>query len=316
MSKALAALRAAFKWLPPLVGPIRVRLALLVLVAAIPLLLLAATIAWQNYQLALGVSAETAMRLRESAIARQVSAVSGAEQMLQALGEGGGLLAGDPQTCHQRLAGVLAFQAARYSNIVVETAGGAPHCSAQPVPPGRPRAEEMADQALLARANGQDRLVLGPIRVSPLTGRRIIPVAYPIRHRGTLEGYLYAELRIDWFAGAAGAPLPDIPALWLVDGSGQIVQVAATGATGLPSAPVLARLLASPQVLDASSAGGKPYAYASTGLRDGYSLPIPPPRIGPPRSICSSEGWASSACCCSWAWRRSQSARIWRWSNR
>ena len=272
MSKALEALRASFKWLPPLVGPIRVRLALLVLVAAVPLLLLAATLAWQNYRLAVGVSAETAMRLRESAIARQDSAVSGAEQMLQALGEGGELLAGDPQTCHQRLAGVLAFQAARYSNIVVETAGGAPHCSAQPVPSGRPRADEMADQALLARANGQDRLVLGPIRVSPLTGRRIIPVAYPIRRRGTLEGYLYAGLRIDWFARAAGAPLPDIPALWLVDSSGQIVQVAATGTSGLPLAPVLARLLASPQVLDAPSAGGQPYAYASTGLRDGYSL--------------------------------------------
>ena len=82
-----------------LFGPIRVRLALIVLIAAVPLLMLSATIAWQNYRLALDVTAQTVARLREAAVARHMSALSGAEQMMQALAQVAELSGSDTAAC-------------------------------------------------------------------------------------------------------------------------------------------------------------------------------------------------------------------------
>ncbi len=252
-----------------LLGPIRVRLALLVAIAAVPLLLLSATIAWQNFRLALDATAETASRLRESAIARHISAVAAAEQMLQALAEVGALMESDPETCHLRLASILAMESTRYSNISVFDPSGAMRCSARLLPGGalRPASVE-ANQTLMAEAMARHAFALGPIRFSELSGQLIVPIIYPAI-RG---GFIYAGLRIDWFAHNAGDPEPKLRALWVSDATGRVVQVAAAGPASLPQSALLHRLQSEPTVANARSVGGRYYAYASALVGDGYSL--------------------------------------------
>jgi two-component sensor histidine kinase len=255
-----------------LLGPIRVRLALLVAIAAVPLLMLSATIAWQNYELALAATAETAARLRESAIARHVAAISGAEQMMQALAAASGLADSDQEACRKQLASVLSLQSARYSNIAADDATGTLRCSALPVPASGLALNARAVSQLAASAAARQAFTLGPIRTSALTGQQIIPAIYPIFRNRVVTGFIYAGLRVDWFASAARQPTPALQALWIVDGTGKIVQVASTGALGLPAPALLHALQSAAILLDAHSTGGTPFAYASAMLGDGYSL--------------------------------------------
>jgi len=254
-------------------GSIRIRLALIVLIAAIPLLMLSATIAWQNYKLALSATAETALRLRESATARHFAAVTGAQQMMQALSEVGELTGDDAQRCHDRLSSVLALQSARYSNLAALRADGTILCSALPLAkPSDLLKNEAANEALIGRTRARRSFTLGPLRLSALTGSQVIPAMYPVAKGGTMSGFIYAGLRIDWFSSPAGAPVPDFPALWIMDRNGMVTQIAGQGRIALPRTAVLKRLESKPTVLDTVSTGGKPYSYASQSLGDDFTM--------------------------------------------
>jgi len=252
---------------------IRVRLALLVFIAAIPLLMLSATIVGQNYHLALRASADTAARLRESAVARHVSAVMGARQLMQALSQVTELTGNDAAACHVRLANVLALQSERYSNLAAIDGDGKLRCSARlPVLPDSAVGGQLRNAPLLAAARAHQGFVLGPVRRSPYTGGQIIPAIYPVIQQGVVAGFVYAGLRIDWFADSAGSRIPALPGLWIVDGAGSVTQVAGVGAIGLPGQAILRQLESGATVVDAVSAGGQPYSYASSVLGDDYSL--------------------------------------------
>ncbi len=273
MPSASAGGRQARGRLRTLFGPIRIRLALIVLIAAVPLLMLSATIAWQNYRLALDVTSQTVARLREAAVARHAAAIAGAEQMMQALSQVAELSNGNLAACHDRLASVLLLQTARYSNIAASDRSGAIVCSAR----------DVSDPAELVRANAVNAplfvtarlrrdLVLGTIQKSPLTGYDIIPAVYPILGGNQVVGFVYAGLRIDWFRQSAGAPPSAARALWIADSTGRLVQVSDTNASELPSPGLVARLERSSAVVNARSAKGVAYAYASAQLSDGYSM--------------------------------------------
>ena len=273
MPSASAGRRRLLGRLRTLFGPIRIRLALIVLIAAVPLLMLSATIAWQNYRLALDVTSQTASRLREAAVARHTAAIAGAEQMMQALSQIAELSNGNLAACHGRLASVLLLQAARYSNIAAADRSGAIVCSARDIPSQAELARANAAHApLFAAARLRRDVVLGTIYKSPLTGYDIIPAVYPIRDGEQVVGFVYAGLRIDSFRPPPGAPAIASHALWIADATGGLVQVSDVNRMGLPSPLLVARLEHAPAVVDSRSAGGVPYAYASAQLSDGYSL--------------------------------------------
>ena len=257
-----------------LCGPMRVRLALIVLIAAVPLLMLSATITLQNYHLALNVTAQTASRLRESASARHVAAIAGAQEIMQALSQMAELTGDDLNGCHDRLANILALQSARYSNIAVFAVDGSVQCSARAIPAELLQPSLASTASLFATARARRDLALGPIHLSPLTGHNVIQAAYPVLRGADVAGFVYAGLRIDWFLDPNGTQNSHLQALWLVDSLHHVVQVSGTGQAGLPSAGILAGLEAAPEVIDALSAGGAHYAYASAGLGDGYSLVV------------------------------------------
>jgi two-component sensor histidine kinase len=254
-----------------LFGAIRVRLFLIVLIAAVPLVMLSATIAWQNYKLALSATAERAARLRESATARHVSAVAAAQQMIQALAQVADLADGEPATCDSRLANVLALQQAQYTNLAVLSLDGSVRCAAIPMQQAAARAQS---SSIIKRARAQARqgLVLGEVATSPLTGLPIIPAAYPIMRGGAVSGFVYAGLRLDWLFNPTGLSIPILPALWIVDGAGHVTQVAGRGSFGLPSPAIVSRLEGSASVVDAVSDSGAPFSYASSPLGDDYTL--------------------------------------------
>jgi two-component sensor histidine kinase len=260
-------------------APTRVRLAGLTLVAAIPLLLLCATIAWQNYRLALDVSGQRVVMLREAVVARHAAAVDGAEQMLQALSQMPDLTGPDAGTnaskCGGRLADVLALQQSRYSNITFFDADGHLRCVGRKLPPELPPAKvEAADLPLLQASRAADALILGNFRASPLVLGVVMPAVYPVRHDGKLLGFLYAGLRMDWFGTLANGSKAAPPPLWLADALGTIIPIGQTRAADLPDKPVLRRLLGETRQIDAPSVSGAPFAYASSTLTGGYRLVV------------------------------------------
>ncbi len=257
-------------------APIRVRLVGMILMAAVPLVLLAATIAWQNYTLALGVSSRAVTRLRESALARHASAVEGAQQMMQALSQLPELLNADPQRCHDRLAGILDLQQRRYSNVAFFNPDGTLHCSGRPLDVnGLVERIEVLNKPLFATAASTSKgLALGPVRHSSLVDGPVIPAAYPVRHDGVIVGFLYTGLRMDWFSAMPDSTLPALPALWLVDPGGLVTPLAGSHEAALPNARTMKTLLAQPAEIDALSKAHQPYAYASSGVAGGYRLLI------------------------------------------
>ena len=225
-------------------GPIRVRLISLILLAAVPLLLLAGTIAWQNYTLALGVSGDAVIRLRESAMARHAAAVESAQQLMQALSELPELFSADPQRCHDRLAGILDLWQQRYSNVAFFTADGKLHCAGRKLigPNADARAEAMNKPLFIDAATGSG-LALGPVRISTLVNGPVIPAAFAVRHSGAIVGFLYTGLRMDWFTAMPGSILPILPVLWLVDRNGLVTSLAAAHDGALPNALAMRALL-------------------------------------------------------------------------
>ena len=260
-----------------LFGAIRVRMFLIVFIAAVPLLMLSATIVWQNYRLALSATAETAARLRESAAARHVAAVTGAQQLMQALAQVADLATDDQAECNNRLASLLALQSARYTNLAVLGPDGGVRCTARRMPPSLLDKASGTTQALLAKARSRQGFSLGQVRPSLLTGLQIIPAAFPIMREGVVSGFVYAGLRLDWFFNPAGLAIPVLPALWIVDSAGNITQLAGRGTVGLPAAEIVKRLERSASVVDAVSEGGTPFSYASSSLGDDYMLIVADP---------------------------------------
>jgi two-component sensor histidine kinase len=253
---------------------VRLRLALLVLIAAIPLLMLSGTIALQNYRMALDVSGQTAARWREAAIARHEAAIGGAEQMMIALSQTSGLLGRDLDACRQTLKNVLDLQATRYSNLSLISPDGTTRCSAVLPAPAPAPAAVLARRQLLARTAAAHSFSLGPVRRSTRTGEQIIPAFMPLFQDNALAGFLYAGLRIGWFASTDDALTPDLHAVWIADSDDHLTQVASTGNEGLPPPPALHALLTNSIVVASTSTTGQPYAYASASLGHGYRLLI------------------------------------------
>jgi two-component sensor histidine kinase len=257
-----------------LLAPVRVRVAGLTLVAAVPLLILCGMIAWQNYRLALDVSDQAVARLRESALARHAAALDGAQQMLVALAQMPDLLGQDRVRCIARLAGILDLEGGRYSNIAFFGADGHLRCTGHVLPPAMSAASiEAADRSLMkAAAVNAQTLTLGNFRQSALVHGLVIPAMVRVQSGGKLAGFLYAGLRMDWFAEEALSAGPIPASLWLVDRTGVIAPVGATGKTSLPPPDVLTGLMNDAEEIDASASSGAPFAYASSPLRGGYHL--------------------------------------------
>ncbi len=266
------------RWRP--LSSVRTRLSLLVLIAAVPLCAMAATIALQNYRAATDRITQRALLLREAVQARGDATLLDATRTLQGLARSPAI-GGDARGCDATLAFVLSLQLDAFNGLAVYGPDGAPRCSAR-ANPARPNpahpdpaspdpavsdAAPLAPgrlQALLDRAGATHGLVLG-LPGAGAARRSLIPMAYPIAGPASAgrAGILYTELEVDWFGKADRADADAVA--WLIDAGG-MTAIGPGRVDDLPPPATLARLLGSGDALQAASRQGRRFAYAATPL--------------------------------------------------
>jgi hypothetical protein len=261
-----------------LLDTVRGRLAGLVLVSAVPLLLLSGTIAWQNYELALGASRDRVSRLLQSAIARHAAAIYLAHNMMQSLAQSADIFGQNEEICHRLMVGAISLQSGRYSDLVARKKDGTYYCGARSKPPNY-TATLPAVMALYDKARSTGTMTIGAVQRSRATGELVIPVVYPVVQGGAIQGFLSAGLRMDWFTGDENGTAPKLAAVWLYSPHGDLTQLAASGADSLPPPDVLDRLLKAPadEVAMVASRRGAPYAYAATPVAGDFHLLVASP---------------------------------------
>ncbi len=258
---------------------VRARLALLIFVAAVPLLVMAGAVAVQNYAFAATSIIERVRLLREAALARDDVAVSGAEQMLRALAHTPALLTEAGPDCARRLTEALALQTSRYEGLALYDDAGQVRCSADPM--SRPGASPLTGatlRPLFARARLYGGLVFGPAEHGQAARSSTIPVVFPVAdpsgNGAHPAGFLATRLSIDWFGSASPRSRRGDDTVWLVDPAGGTTVVGSAGLAGLLAEPALSRLLASGDGLQARAIDGRLFAYAAAPLPNGVHLVV------------------------------------------
>ena len=262
-----------------LAASLRIRLVVILAIAAVPLLVMAGVISAQNYLIGVGEAEESAILAREAAVSRFAGVLEGAEQMLAALSQSPQIRAGGA-ACSAYLRDVLELQGERYANISVMDPDGAVTCLARDSPArGVGVGANYGNQYLFRRVIETGAPAMGRLTTSPITGERVLGAAYPVRVDGAVTAVLYTGMRIDRLALGAGSLSPDRPApdaqsaVWLADVTGGMSGVSGAPDHALPNPPVLQRLLAEPdQVIEGHAVRGDPYIYASASLPGGMRL--------------------------------------------
>ncbi len=252
------------------------RLVGLVVVAAIPLLLMAGTIVWQNYRLAAGTALQHALLIREAQLARHEAVIDGTEQMLAALGQVQAVQQGESAACNPLLANVLAVNPGRYADVVTFDANGALRCQGHSLPADKLRDDwsNVANTTWFRETRDRRRAVLSPLAPSAAIGRRLLLSVVPIVVDGQFHGVLVAGMRVDWLNYlAANDGSEQASASWLIDRSRTAYPLGDATEAALPRPQFLDRLFdTQADAAEGVSRGGRPYAYASTHLTSDIGL--------------------------------------------
>lgn len=252
---------------------------LLVLLAAVPLLVMALVSTWQNYRFIAARPAERVALARAVALARQEAIATATADILAVLATDPALGAEDRAACDARLGAALRASEARYANLWLFGADGALRCAAAPLPPTvAPDAVAAMAGDVLRRAAAAGRFTLGGFSADPVSGAPMIPAVLPLPGAGGAGGrggFLVAATRI----GGLMPPIPGVAgpqpvAAWLQSPGGRVIPLAGSGVAALPNARTLAALLRAPTVLRADARDGESFAYAAARLSRSLSLII------------------------------------------
>lgn len=241
-------------WLPlrwSRTGQTRGRLILLAFLASLPITAMAVTIVWQDYQAITSASQERAALLDGQALAQFNAAVAAVTGRLSALG---------PQmtaeSCQPVGGAVTALDgAATLLSLSIDGAllcrVGAPFDARPPLP-------------WFERVRGGAPIAIG------MTGQPPLPV---VAIRGPDGSVTAAILQPEWLQDALPMPIDDSAATWLLDADGRVLASRGNSQAAMPRPAAQAGLEAAAQtVLRATSAAGRPYAYASTLLPTGWRV--------------------------------------------
>jgi two-component sensor histidine kinase len=253
---------------------VRSRLIVLLGVAAIPVVAMAAWIAWQNAN-------TRAALMRAAAVGRYDMVMLDVADLLAGLAARPGLLQIAPEICDSALRELPGQGYGRYANVILVDAESRLRCSAMPLE-GRPvtRGTSMTAEGWynLARRTGSlspGAVSVGPVVISPITGRRVLVVARPIEG---LVGMAVVGMSVEWLAAPQRATdLARAASVWLIDSQGEKIPVGDATPAALPAGPVLADLMTGGAPTIAESAGGPEYAYAGAVLSDGLRLLVAAP---------------------------------------
>ncbi len=244
---------------------VRSRLLVLVAVAAVPLFLMSASIAWQTYRMVARQPTERAVLLLSALAARDDAVLEQARQTVAALGLAAARAQGD---CATVLRLALSTLGERYRGIALLGPDGRPRCTA-----GSP---VQAPPTLAAAASGT-AFQVGPVEPRSAGMPPTVTVASPLPTRGVL----LASLRLDWLElPPLSADMVPGAAAWIAEsGAGLVLVGPAQGTEARPAdepRPAIAAALLHGGVgaRVGESRSGKLFAYAARPLRAGTVLVV------------------------------------------
>ena len=251
---------------------------LLLLIAAIPLVLLASAIAWQNYHVVVGEAVERAKVMRAAAAARHGSVLSDMVHFLNGVGALQVTRDASADACDAILSQALMLQPARVSNLAVFRSDGHLKCSARPltgplVPPTRSADTSSWIEALVTQARPA---VFAAAPAGASAGVELV-VVVPWNFAGNW-GVIAGYVDTDWLT-ERGVATPAGGSAWLIDARAPPLPLANSVAGALPRAAELAAIMR--QATDTAFADtgrdGSPYAYAIATLTGGLRLLVATP---------------------------------------
>ena len=204
-----------------LLGRLRVRLLLLVLMAVLPALGLAVYSGFDQRTTARREAQENAQRIARHAAAEQRQLIEGSRQLLVTLAQLKEVRpdrAAEAQALFSSLKGVHPF----YANLGAIDAKGIPFASAVPVT----NAVDLSDRSYFKIARATGRFAVGEFQMGRITDKASLNMAYPIKRDGTGEflGVVYVALDLGWLTQfASRSDLPEGSTLTVIDRKGSIL---------------------------------------------------------------------------------------------
>src|SRR5262249_50173255 len=178
---------------------LRLRLALLVLLAVTPALALIFYAAEEQRRSSSLEAQQSAQRLARLVSANQEVLIAGTRQLLTAVAEVPVVRAGDAAACSaflQQVYGKYPY----YTNLAVADIHGWVICSAVPL---KDRVN-IADRSYFWRTVERQDLALGDYQVGRVTGRASINIGYPLRdRRGEKAGVVISGIDLTWLSRIA-----------------------------------------------------------------------------------------------------------------
>jgi two-component sensor histidine kinase len=250
-------------------GSVRARVTLLLLISVVPLVFMAVALAFDSYFASLGRSREFAAIGLRDASARHDAALDGV------IGTIARIAAQPRDAACALLAGAVTLEPTQYAGLAVLDATGRVECQAGA--PGVATTDWPADPGFEQSRGGQP--ALGRIGAVPGSNATVLPIFVSSEGKAGPQATVAAALRLDWLAGQVGKGAANGNlGLWLVDAASQPHPLGGVSDDRLPapqsqqalfsSATSAARVAAR----DGVSRRGEPFAYAMGPVRGGYTL--------------------------------------------
>jgi signal transduction histidine kinase len=203
-----------------LLGGLRTRLLILVLLAVVPMLALVLHSYAQQVQTATVHAQANALGLAQVAAKDQERLIEGARQLLVVLAQLPSVRNQDKAECGSFLADLLK-EYPLYENIGAADLDGDIFCSAVP----SPTTINMSDRSVFQLAVQTRDFVVGDYLVARITGRPALATAYPVLDEaGEVRGIVFAGIDLGWLDGfVADAQLPAGSSLTVIDSEGIVL---------------------------------------------------------------------------------------------
>jgi signal transduction histidine kinase len=198
---------------------LRIRVALLVLLAVLPAVVLSLYTAAVQRRDDIAAAQDTALRVARRASSEQARRLAGAHELLVTLAQLPDVRHGHGERCDAVLRRLLNAHDL-YVNFGVIAPDGRVLCSALPVPEDT----NLADRTYFRRAVATRGFALGDHQIGRITGRATINVAQPIEDGGAIVGVVFAAIDLAALNKiVVDAGLPAGATLTIVDGQGTIL---------------------------------------------------------------------------------------------
>jgi two-component sensor histidine kinase len=250
-------------------GSVRARVTLLLLISVVPLVFMAVALAFDSYFASLGRSREFAAAGLRNASARHDAALE------RVIGTISRIAAKPRDAACALLANATALEPTRYVGLAMLDPYGRVECQAGE--PGTAAIDWASDPGLEESRRGQP--ALGRLGSLPGSKATVLPIFVSGETASGRRTTVAAALRLDWLAGQDGVRAADRDLeFWLVDPASQLHALDGANDDRLPPRQAERPLFSVPAsaapvaALDGISRHGEAFAYAIGPVRGGYAL--------------------------------------------